>query len=237
MNCREVLELLDDYVDGDLHASRASQVRRHVEECSACREEERALRRLLEKAASLPASVEPSGDVWERIAFRLGRFDRSGSAPGAARRVTAPWWSRRMSLAAAVLLVAVAAGLMLARVGRAPAIEAPVPQAAVVPSGPEREPVAASITPVGVQIADEAFLEARQKLMAALDERKEVLSPETVRTVQQNLKLIEGAVDEIQSALSKDPGNSRLNRMLVATRQREVALLRQVTQTAALRSR
>ena len=62
--------------------------------------------------------------------------------------------------------------------------------------------------------------------MSALSKQREGLAPETQKAVDENLRVIDGALRDLRVALSKDPGNQKLNKMLVATHQKKVDMLR-----------
>jgi hypothetical protein len=64
--------------------------------------------------------------------------------------------------------------------------------------------------------------------MAALQERRERLSPETIASVERNLEVIDRALAEVRAALERDPGNKELTRMLVSTHRKKVDTLRRV---------
>ncbi len=232
MNCVDVLEDLDGSVDRTLSGSRAREVEKHLAHCASCREEERRLRALFARTAALPRSIEPTRDLWDNIAYRLERRTERSHTAGPFR-----WWDWKLGLAAASVLLAAGVGswMLLPQ-------QRPSPPGLTPGSGPgprlathATETVRTAAPPSGLAPADLALYEARQQLRAALYDRREFFSPETVRKVDENLLIIERAIQEIQSALEKDPGNRELRRMLMDTRQREVTLLRRVTQTAALR--
>jgi hypothetical protein len=65
-------------------------------------------------------------------------------------------------------------------------------------------------------------------LLEALQQRKTVLEPETLASVEANLRVIDQALAEVRQALVKDPRSPDLNRMLVSTHRKKVDLLRRV---------
>ena len=239
MTCDDVRSRLDEFVDGGLPPGEEAVVALHLRSCGECRDEEQAIRSLLAAATRLPESVAPSRDLWQGIARRI--------EPPAARRfrfpALAPFLDWRMAAAAASILIVAALGLWLGlgpgtlqgpgggAAGRAPGSDVSAPDlvdGAVVP---------VAGTPAGLEVAEIAFLEARQQMRAALQERRGALAPATRRTVDLNMKIIEDAITEIRTALERDPGDRELQRRLLSARQREMSFLRQVTQTAALRAR
>jgi hypothetical protein len=77
--------------------------------------------------------------------------------------------------------------------------------------------------------AETEYGRATDALKAALDTRRGSLSPETLRTVDQDLRVIDAALDSLRSALAKEPGNEELSRLLISTHQRKLDLLQHVT--------
>ncbi len=71
MTHERILELLDDFVGGELAAREEREVRRHLMGCEGCRAQEQALRALLDQAAALADEVMPERDLWQDIAPRL----------------------------------------------------------------------------------------------------------------------------------------------------------------------
>lgn len=92
--------LLGPYVLGELEPDEEREVERHLKECPACREEERALRGVHERLASaaIANAAAPPG-LKERV---LAAVPPREEGPPA--RETLPW-PRRVAVAAAALLV------------------------------------------------------------------------------------------------------------------------------------
>jgi hypothetical protein len=121
-----------------------------------------------------------------------------------------------MVLAAAAVLVAVVSVSFLRR-------GAPV----TVP-GP-----AATLTPVSLEgtnlgAAEQEYERAANELLAALQDRRQSLSPQTLANVERNLAVIDQALNEVRAALGRDPGNKDLTRMLVSAHRKKVDTLRRV---------
>ncbi|NIA12738.1 MAG: hypothetical protein GWP08_01565 [Nitrospiraceae bacterium] len=203
--CAQAGPLLDDYVDGELTADDTAAVQAHIESCAACRQTEAELRALRARTAELPDAIEPPRDLWKSIAQRI----EEGAGPSnvveapfnrpAARRSS---WRRVLPIAAALLVTV--AGLSIyytmhhARSGAA------------------------------YLAAESEYVSARAELLAAIDERKDSLTPETLVAVEENLRVIDQAVSEIRAAMATDPQDPRLADMLMATREKEMDFLQQV---------
>ena len=74
--------------------------------------------------------------------------------------------------------------------------------------------------------AEVEYQRATSELLAALSKQKEGLAPETQKAVDDNLRVIDGALNDLRAAIKKDPSNQKLNKMLVATHQKKVDMLR-----------
>jgi hypothetical protein len=217
MTCPDVRDRLDDYVDGELGASEVHQVELHVASCPACREEEQALRALLREAAALPRVARPARDLWPEIEGELRARPRLFSFPR--------YRPLAAGLAAAAALV-VAFGVLRDRPGRSPA-----------PGGsPSAGPSFVAATPEGTLREAEADYErATRALLEALEEHRESLAPETLKSVAENLAVIDRALEEVRAALEKEPGNPELTRMLVATHRKKVDVLQRVVKLSTSR--
>lgn len=235
MNCDDVQDRLDDHVDNLLAPNEAREVQSHLRECAACAEEERLLRALLAEAAALPAEREPSRDLWPGIAQRIraGQVVSFGSRERSLRR---PW----LLAAAAAALVALTAAVTTLVVRERP--RGPQMAAAPSPSGPSGAPLGAGTGPdpdgrvrpvdldpdAGFEGAEAEYVRAARSLEESIRSRESALTPETVAVVEKNLRVIDEALEQVRVALRKDPGSRELMRLLVATHQRKVAVLRRV---------
>ncbi len=217
MNCHDAEALLDDFVDGALSIEQDRLLTAHLEVCPACRASEERLRRLIEKARSLPEGAGPAHDLWPGIAARIGG---ATVVPGAFSSFRPTW--RRPVLAAAAVVVAAAALVTAVLVAR---------QGSDNGANQARLATAEGMTPAsfGLAQAQKTYAAARAQLLAALEARRATLSPQTVEVVEKNLQIIDRAVEEMQAALAGDPGNSEIPALLVATYQQEIDLLQRVT--------
>jgi hypothetical protein len=217
MNCRELEDRLDDWVDGTLSGPERSEVESHLAGCPGCREQERRLRQLLAHAAALPRSVSPPRDLWPEISQRI-EGERAWSWPRIAS------WQPVLAVAAAVV---VALGAVVLRQ------EAPTPANIVVVPGPATgpdfrlHPAAVELDP-GLVAMERDYQAAANALLAALQERKDELEPETLAGVERNLAVIDEALAEVHEALAEDPASPELGRMLVSTHRKRVDVLRKM---------
>lgn len=76
------------------------------------------------------------------------------------------------------------------------------------------------------------YIEQASALATVLDSERARLAPETVETLERNLRIIDGAIAESRAALEADPGDPDLRLLLRASHQQKVALLEQATRLA-----
>jgi anti-sigma factor RsiW len=168
-----------------------------------------------------------------------------------------PRWA--LQAAAAVVLIASSSAItavLMHRQGAAPlgpvAVGSPVratpPATATTRPMPDAVPVENAGTPAGGstaapaaagngQTALAAFRPAEKDYEQAIGELKQVLetkrgrmAPETVQTLETNLRIIDAAISESRAALERDPNSRELTRMLTATYDAKVKLLRQAVE-------
>lgn len=209
MTCNEARDLMDDYVDGALDEAAFQEVELHVAGCAECRGEERALRALLAHAAALPEEMTPARDLWPGIDARL-----EGARPRWLHPRMLAGWGAGLAAAAGVVL-ALSAALHGPAGSRG---ASPIPS--LVPAALRGEdPIAA---------AEREYARAAAELMAALEQQRDRLPPETLASVERDMRSIDAALAEVRRALATDPDNPGLNHLLASTHQRKVELLQQV---------
>ncbi len=216
MNCHDVMERLDDYVDGLLPADEAGAVGAHLGACPSCAGRAVSLRDLLAQAKRLATPVEPPKRVWTAVERRV-MGGRSSGRPGGGDR--SRWRRWGLSVAAAVVLVAGTA-LVTTRVLHV--------------RRPEPPPAPAAVTrawaPGPFRTGQTDLRKERRRLLAAFQARKGRLRPSTVEVVEKNLRIIDRSLADIEAALRKDPGNRDLALLLAGTYRQELDLLRQAVQ-------
>jgi anti-sigma factor RsiW len=214
MTHERTLELLDDYVEGTLPPHEERGVRRHLMQCDDCRAEERELRTLLDEAAALPPEIQPPVELWEGIAARLE--PRSATValapeipvigPRPVRQIS--WW---MQAAAAIALVVTTSVVTLRIDGAGP------PQVAAVQQQPAAQQAAAPAPRTALAAfhpAEQEYQRAIGDLEQMLGQHRDKLAPQTVATLEANLKVIDKAIQESRAALAADPNSRELATML-----------------------
>lgn len=212
MKCKDVQTRLDAFVDGELALDERLAVTSHVDGCGQCRSELDGLIRVLEHSKSLKPSIEPARDLWPEIAEQIDRGKVVEGRFGKAVVRTAV-----AAAAAAVVVVAVLVGYTVGRQqnGTVALGETPTP-----------EIVAVGFEPGSFEYVEAEFTQARAELIAILDQRRHTLSPETLRVVDGNLRVIDDAIEQISEALGRDPDNPQLSHRLASAYRQQIQLLR-----------
>ena len=162
---------------------------------------------IMQNAARLSQRIEPERDLWPDI-------EQSLTAP---RRRN--WTPMLAQAASVVLLVAASSAVTYFAV---------------------RDDGSASIAVQPEYVFEQAafgadynlgpgFTDARSGIVAKLDMQLERLSPEDRAGVEENLKMIRNAIDQINAELAEDPDNAHLQALLLKTYREELMMMRKVT--------
>jgi hypothetical protein len=214
MNCEQVQARLDDLVGGYLDTAEARSVDRHLETCAACRASLEDLQELLQQAQRLSPGLAPVHDLWPGILERLESSEGTFSP-----RVSHHWLAWAAVLALAVLAIP----LLLRQ-------RAPEPTKQATPATEERV-ISDDVLLAKSELArsEDRVLLTRRDLVEAIELRRDFLGPETSKSVEDSLRVLDRAVAEIRLALEEDPYNRRLRLLLAAKYQHEVRLLQRVS--------
>ena len=226
------LDRLSEHLDGTLTGEERALLDAHLTTCADCRGTLAQLGQVVARARVLPA-LEPASDLWPGIAARVAllaqqgedlparsdparRFHATGRrAPGG---ITLSW---PQLMAAGIALIALSGG------GVWLATRAPRGSGSAVS---RNQSVAA--TPASHD-ADPAYAAEVTDLERVLAEKRNQLDPETVRTIEANLKIIDLATTQARQALAADPANPYLREYLSKSMRRKVELLKQATEFAS----
>ncbi len=220
---------LSAYVDGELDAARGAEVEAHVTACSACAALLADLRGLMGAAASME-DRGPQADLWPAIRRRIEAGGarvvplEQGARLHRARRFSFTW---TQLAAASVALVVIGGGAVWLAVSGRTALPGGAPATVA-----ERASAPAGEVSLAADFADETYSAAIEDLHAALEASRDELDPETIRTVEANLAVIDRAISETRRALAADPGSVYLNEHLARQMQRKLDLLRTATAVA-----
>ena len=132
-----------------------------------------------------------------------------------ARTGRSPAWLRYAAAAAVVLAAALGAAFLLRRPAPPPAL-------------PEVPPAIAAPSPqlAALRAMEADYGRARAELLPLLEQRRDLMSPETRMVVDRNLALIDQALKDIRAAVEKDPNNRQLMELLNQTYRQENDLMR-----------
>ena len=189
----------------------------HVSECATCRETLAKVRGLLSAAHALPREMEPPPEVWGAVRARVASEARA--RPGRYAR----WWHNGwLATAAAIVLVLGTATFMsLAARGKSSKAKAMAVNAAPAP-----------VSPVLLAV-DNNYVATIRELRATLEAQRPNLSPNTIRTVERSLGVIDAAIAEARSALAADPANPALVDILASHYERQVDLLQRASELSS----
>ena len=147
--------------------------------------------------AELPRGIEPPRDLWPAIAAQITGEQRPPA--------TQPRWQWALAAGLAALTI----GVLLGRVSVAPQ--------------PEMTPSSADISRGA--LFDAKFVAQRNQLRTSVLQKVEALPPAEREKLLRSVTALRRAVEDIQSALGKDPGNALLQELLVNACQDEMTNL------------
>jgi tetratricopeptide (TPR) repeat protein len=186
MNCCEIEPLLGEYVDGELETACRAEVKRHVDRCRACRRTVEELEQLGQAIQALPRGLAPERDLLPGI--------RTATV---GRRRPWPMW---IAVAASLLVLSTVVWIGLSTPDRRGTAE-PV----------ETEGIwsVARVNRIEFELAEQEYEQAAARLLQTLDDRDERLSRQTRELVEENLRIIDQAIDELREVLQTDPGDTK----------------------------
>ena len=218
-----IKHLLDDYVTGDLNEDARAPVEEHVATCAMCAEEVRSLKKVLERAADLPKSIDPPAEAWSNIRAAILREENAVKSVALPRRQH--FWNRRFALVAAAAAIVVA---VLSSSATAWYLSTrPTPEVASQGPVDSRRGLAAY---TAFTIEENNYLRTVASLQAILDQQESVLAPETIAQLKSSLRTIDEAILEARSALARDPSNRLLIDMVSSSYKQKVDLLKRSTE-------
>lgn len=253
MTHSDIEERLNDYLDGLLTGEQVRELEDRLERHPEDRALLDRIRALKRAAGELPRRVEPGRDLWPGIRAEVEsrpagagetRTETGPAQAGPGRTVSfpaprhaaiRPWWG---ALAASVILLLGGAlvALQVWQGGAADPAGGPVASRAseVAPGAPIEgrsglQPAAQTVPGTSMDMelaaAEQEFMRASGQLMAVLEERRDRIAPETLAFVEENLRIINEAIEEVRNALAADPGNPVHGHALAAMYKQKMQLL------------
>lgn len=225
---------LNDLLDGELDDRRGGEVRAHLDVCLDCRREWAALEETVAGLRELPRAARVPEGLWEDVRARMAEAPGAptpvlsfpGAPPRRTRRTVTLSWIQLAAAAAVVAFLSAGLAWMASQPGGSTSTAA-VPDARA--EGP-----AASVRAAG--LGARGYEDAVRELELLVDRGRDVLTPETLATLEESLATVDAALAEVRTALAEDPGSELLHRMLVSHQTARLRVLRQAAAAIATRS-
>jgi anti-sigma factor RsiW len=220
MDCNEFQPMLSESVDGGLPRDARAKLEAHLETCADCRALLADLKRVKAAARALPKMTAPES-VWQNV--RAG-LDMDANQP---RRAPVLQFAprRRMLLtglaAAAVLVLAVSAGVYFMTRPGAEAPPTPAQTAAHENAAPTVQSIEAEI-----DLAAQHYQKAIAGLETVAREGQGALDPQLAAVLQKNIGVTDQAIAESRAAVRAQPTSDAAQASLFEALQRKVSLLR-----------
>jgi hypothetical protein len=229
-----------DYLAGELDDAARDRLDEHLSGCGACRRPLEDLRDVVARARSLE-DLEPTRDLWPGIAAAIGGSVRAQGEGRSGKVIALPTASAgtgrdrpsriamtpRQLTAAAVALIAIS---VAATSWAGPGLGA----RAAAPGTASEESVGGAVT-VAADVPElpEALSSELSELEDVLRAARARLDPNTVRVIERNLTVIEGAIADSRQALAVDPENEFLEHHLNRVYERKLEYLRDAARVIA----
>ena len=229
-------EALSNLLDGGLSGEEAAKIAEHMSVCDSCAATYTSLAGLVSSARDLPKSVVPPADLWIDLRKSLDHrkeivLPTHNTMDSDVLRSTHARFSGRTAallVVAAVLLIALSSGItaivLRQEKGRL-AVGDSIPSSVDPATAGTR-----AVLPAGFRHTETEFNRTIGELQLAVDTQRDQLSPETIRTVDRSLAVVDSAIAEARAALLADPNNQMLIDLLSANYQRKLDLLRRTSE-------
>lgn len=212
-------EQINEMVDETLSPHARAELEQHSSECMNCRAEIAAMRSMAVRVRGLPLSIQPPADVWPMVSAKIQTSAAPGEKKHKAFTFRAPEWG--WPAAAAVLLVMISSAVTTLVMGR---------QQSGAPTVATSRPSIADGNLATLSRREASYRNTADELWAAVNARRDQLSPQTIATVERSVMLIDAAILEAREALASDPNNAVIADMLSARYERKVDLLKRATE-------
>lgn len=239
--CADIAPLVDELIDGTLDERRASAVRGHLRTCAACAARHEETRLIAEQLGGL-GPIDPPPTLWARIDARL-----AGEEVTDANRPKWWWWWQawRRPIAYGAALGAAGALAIGLYVAKRPAAdrgsasahaknaitptpvppESPEPQLQPQPSVPP--PSKYDLAAARVADLDREYAAAVADLKKAAQEERAHWRPEVAKAFDENLAVIDAAVEKQRLAAHDQPGDVTALDALHDSYERQIGFLQE----------
>jgi hypothetical protein len=180
----------------------------------------------------LPQAVEPPRDLWSGIEARIAAERRAADATvGGRGSASARVPSRPSWFAAAAVIAALAVGMWVGRSllpgtsHTTTTLEGPGTSAHLSTGKGISAGTGATDVLQAAYVTDSKYRHQREALAKSLEAQLTALPPETRAKVIASLATIHKSMQDLQSALGRDPSNALLQELLVNTYQDEMRVL------------
>jgi Putative zinc-finger len=208
MTCNEVRDRLSLLVDGEVPETERAAIEQHLAGCSACRDLRQDLERVQRTAASL-GPINPPDHIWLQVAGQMRLEQPASRLP--LRRSARPSALRQWIGIAAALVLTTIASYYFVR-GTPP---------------PGNAPVTASVETIAeeLDLAMQHYEKAITELETLAKSDPDALDPVMAATLSQNVRTINGAIEESRAALKQNPGSEPARESLFEALRRKVGVL------------
>jgi len=227
MDGNHFAEAVSALADGSLDPAERPRVEAHLEACAECRELLDDLRALRREASSLAPEPLPAA-LWPRVAARLRDQGVRDESTATAKKGAGFW---QWAAIAALLVVAVGAGLLVTWSRRPPAPTTasgqPHDDSGIRPASTGNAASPASVQGIEMELrmAEEHYEKAISGLQQVASSEESSLDPQVAATVKRNLEVIDQAIAESRTALKTEPQNQPARESLFEALRRKIVLL------------
>ena len=190
--------------------------------------------------STLPKALPPERDLTQEIAAQT--WDSRERLPGAAgidaeaktRHQSSPWWSGQgLKLAAAAVALIVVTSAVTTVLVRDQATGSDDAAATVAGAAIDASSSALEATYVRDMDVENQFSSAIADMMTALEANRDRLPPETVQLIEENLRIIDEAIQHSLAALESAPQSLPLQQAVMTSYERKLDFLRQAAAITA----
>jgi anti-sigma factor RsiW len=200
--------------DDAVPAERRAELDAHLATCTECFDDVARLREITMRYKATPRDPEPVDELWPSIRSRI---EQHKVVPlDAAARQSRRWSGTRRAVAVGVI----AAGTMLTIV-----LLRPSHRIVVDSTLAQNDTSALRLVTDSVR----SYEDESRVLLNRLELQRAMLRPEAAASIDRDLKVIDQAIAELQTAIQNDPRNPALRRLLASSYRQKVELLKRAS--------